>query len=404
MTKLLVINQFASIPENLYGAGERMFHMSPFLNKAGYKVTIISGGYNHLFKKCPEITGLFNIQKFDSFDFIWVRLRKYNSNNFIGRVFSWFEFLFKLFLYKPAERPDIVIVSSMSLLPIVYAVWMKFKYKCKFILEIRDIWPLTPMEIGGYSSKNPLMFFLRKLELFGYKKADFIVSVLPGFKKYLSENGFSKVNFRWIPNGVMPHLNKTITPSINFNKNKFNIVYAGAIGKANALDFLVDACRLIMLEYPHIHVNIIGDGPDKGALMNRSVGLTNVTFFNKVSKNEVAEILVNADVCYIGWHDRKLYNYGVSANKYNDYMLSRRPILSSSTIHDDPVLISRSGIKVDPDPRSIADGIIQFYKMTNKERELMGLSGFEFVTKFQTYPILANSYIDVLKAVALKKI
>ncbi len=400
MKNILVVNQFASTPENMFGAGERIYHLSSYLKDNGFNVKVLSGGYNHLYKNYPSQKGWFTKQSFDSCDFVWVSLKKYKHSSFLGRVFSWFEFVFKLFFFKIKERPDIILVSSMSLLPIIFAVWVKIRYKAKFILEIRDIWPLTPMEIGGYSKWNPLIFFLRQVELLGYRRADYIVSVLPGFKRYLEENGFQSKNFQWIPNGVMLDIKeRKNTPIINLKGDKFNIVYAGAIGKANALEYLVEACHLISKKNSQIHVNIIGEGPEKFKLLEMAKGLENITFFNKVSKEEVGNILEQANACYIGWHDRNIYSYGVSANKYNDYMLAKVPILSSSTIKDDPVLLGQAGIRVSTEPLDIARGLMDLYNMPEESRKTLGMNGFKFVTSSQTYTSLAEKYIKVINSI-----
>ncbi|MND86318.1 putative glycosyl transferase [compost metagenome] len=400
MKNLLVINQFASIPENMFGAGERMYHLSSYLKQSGFNITVLSGGYNHLYKNYPQKKGWFTTQSLDACKFVWVSLKKYKHSSFLGRVFSWFEFVFKLFFFQINDRPDVVLVSSMSLLPIIYAIWIKFRYKAKFILEIRDIWPLTPMEIGGYSKWNPLIFFLRRIELLGYNKANYIVSVLPGFKRYLVTNGFSDKSFEWIPNGVMINTERgKKSPKVILQSNKFNVVYAGAVGKANALEHIVDACRLIEKKYPEIHVSIIGEGPEKQKLIESTSELANISFFDKVSKEEIGDILGYADVGYIGWHDKNIYAYGVSANKYNDYMLAKIPILSSSRIQDDPVLISEAGIRVNTVPKDIAIGIVELYEMSEDSRRELGMNGFRFVTSSQTYLSLAEKYINELNSV-----
>ena len=94
-------------------------------------------------------------------------------------------FLF-LFPKKKLDKPDIIIVSSISLLPILYAVFYKISHpKCKFILEIRDIWPLTLIEVGNYSRKNIFIRFLTWIEKLGYRKADYITSLLKGTNEHI---------------------------------------------------------------------------------------------------------------------------------------------------------------------------------------------------------------------------
>ena len=97
--KVLVINQFASAPAYNTGAGERHFYLASRLAERGFDFTIISGGVNHLFIRNPKTEHLFNEENIKGGRFVWVRLRNYNPESFIGRAFSWFEFLAKLYLF-----------------------------------------------------------------------------------------------------------------------------------------------------------------------------------------------------------------------------------------------------------------------------------------------------------------
>jgi len=47
-------------------------------------------------------------------------------------------------------KPEVVIASSLSLLSVLRVVVLS-KYGAKFVFEVRDIWPLTAIVLGGYS-------------------------------------------------------------------------------------------------------------------------------------------------------------------------------------------------------------------------------------------------------------
>lgn len=145
---LLVINQFTSTPKYSSGAGELFYYLGPFFKKEGINVRVVSGGHNHLFVINPPTPRLFNEEQVDGALFTWVKLRQYKKSSFIGRFLSWIEFLLKLFFLRHKDRPDVVLVSLMSLFPIIYAFWLKIRFGVKVVLEVRDIWPLTPMEFA----------------------------------------------------------------------------------------------------------------------------------------------------------------------------------------------------------------------------------------------------------------
>ncbi len=341
---------------------------------------------------------MFNEENIPGGKFIWVKLRNYKAESFFARVYSWFEFLFKLF-FLPIKKykPDLVLVSSMSLLSSIYGIYLKKKFGIPFVLEIRDIWPLTPMQIGGFSKYNPFIIFFRLLEKYAYKCSDSIISLMPGFNKYYYE--IMKVNKKiyWIPNGIDSSLiNSFQEPSESAKNNFFTIAYTGALGYANAMDCFVSAANLLK-EY-NVEFLIIGDGPEKEKLINLADPYSKIRFRDKIPKEEVIQILKTVDAGFVSWRDLKLYSYGVSANKYNDYMLAGLPIISASNIANDPVLLANCGLQVPSgDVKSIADAILKLAKMSKEERNKMGKNGYDYVIKHNTYTQIAHQYELCLK-------
>ena len=397
-SKLLIISQYASTPKYSSGAGERFFYLLPYFKEAGFKADIVSGSYNHLLIDYPRTPKLFNNEEIPGGKMTWVRLRRYKGSISLGRIFSWLEFFTKLFFLKIKEPPKIVIVSSMSLFPILFGYYLKCKYSTKLILEVRDIWPLTLIELGGYSRKNPFIQLMLWLENFAYRKADCLVSVLPDFQKYIDKILPITKKVIWIPNAI--HYGKNTDGEYDndyLNLENFNVVYTGALGNANAMEYVVDAAFLID-DYQKIKISIIGNGPEKENLIQRAKDLKNIEFFPKIHKSLVLDILDNADVCTISWRKKNIYKYGVSANKYNDYMLSCKPVISASSIANDPIKLSGCGIQVKAEnSREIADAIIKLYLMSIEKRQKMGEKGKEFVMKNNTYSLIANKYIKLLQ-------
>ena len=397
---LLVINQFASTPKYSSGAGERFYYLAPFFKKNGINTRVVSGGYNHLFVSNPPTPKLINEEKVKGGIFIWVRLRKYNKGSFIGRFLSWIEFLLKLFFIKHKDRPDIVLVSSMSLFPIIYAFWLRLRFKARVILEVRDIWPLTPIELGGYGPRNPFIRLMSALERWSYRSSDVLVSVLPDFGKHVQNVLGIQKQTHWIPNAIssssiVSRDRKTATKK----RRDFLVIYAGAIGIANAMDRVVEVATLLK-DHKDIIFRIVGDGPEKERLMEKAKasGLESVDFTGKIPKNRVSETLATADIAVISWNDSRLYEYGVSANKYNDYMLAGLPIVSFSNIQSDPVVLADCGYQVSSsDIGLFADKILELRKKSPRELAGIGRKGQKFVLENQTYEVISTKYIDIIK-------
>jgi glycosyltransferase involved in cell wall biosynthesis len=394
---LIVINQFASTPKYSTGAGERFFFLAGYFKREGIHSTILSASYNHLFKEYPKTDGLFTREDIVGGKIIWVRVRKYNANSFLQRFWSWVEFLLKLFFIKLQQKPDLVLVSSMSLISFFYGYFLKLRYRVPLILEVRDIWPLTPISLGGFSKSNPFIWIMAQIEKFIYKKADHIVGLMPDFGVHVNEILGSSAKVSWIPNGFEPTL-----PESQYEfpfpllKDKFIVVYTGAIGIANEIDFLIQAAELVQ-ENTKIHFCIVGEGPEKNRLVLASEHLKNIHFVPKMTKGQVGEFLKYCSICFIGWQDKDVYRFGVSANKYNDYMFAGKPIISASNMINDPIQSLGCGIHVPAaSSQEIAKAINLLFNMSVLERDLLGKKGLTFLLENQTYSLLGARYLAII--------
>lgn len=396
-----VINQFAGNPES--GWGERHYYFSQNWIKKGYKVTIISGSYNHVFHKLPDAPKQFNLETYEKTPFCWVKVPNYNPKS-VTRFWSFLVFSLKiLFLpIKSLGKPDIIIVSSMPIFPILTGYWLKLLYKSKALFfEIRDIWPLTLVLLGNVSPKHIAVRFIGWFENFGYEKADKIVSLLPNARSHFEKVANAGKKFIYIPNGLdedslsNEEIPKTLESLIP--KEKFIIGYTGTIGLANALEYLVDAAGLLK-DDKRFHFIIIGDGYLKDELSQKSKDFGNISFFSKIRKNQVASAINYFDVCFVGRNNTPLFKHGVSANKYFDYMLAGKPVLDSNNKIKDPVELSKCGIIVKPDSAiAIADGIQQLFNLSDKEREIMGNRGRKYVKEHHNIKYLSSLYIKLFE-------
>lgn len=397
-----IINQTAGKFDS--GWGERHYYLSKHWIEKGYNVKIISGSHNHLFVNQPVVSKKWftyeNIE--DGIQFCWVKVPTYNDNGF-KKFLSNLIYTFRLFFLtsKTLGKPDVLIVSSMPIFPIINGLFFKKKYKAhKLIVEIRDLWPLTPMYLKGYSKNHPLIKVVGWFERVAYRRSDEIVSLLPNASEYISGISNDKSKFHYIPNGIDEKLIGNEELSIDISKiipkDKFIVGYAGTIGLANAMEYFIDASLLI--KEKHIHFVIVGDGNLKSSFQQKVENSTNITFIDKIKKSQVQRMLMYFDVCYLGRYKSPLYLHGVSYNKYFDYMLAKKPILESSELIKDQVELSDCGIIVPPqNSQAIIDGVLKFYTMKKSQRDELGAKGHKFVKKFHDYSFLSNEYIKLFE-------
>ena len=160
------------------------------------------------------------------------------------------------------KKVDIIYASSPDLFSSLVAYYIAKRKKAKFILEIRDIWPLSIMELGGFKKTNPIVVLLQITENFAYKVSDYVVSVLPKAFEHMKHHGLDLSRFKYIPNGIEI---KTMIKTDEVNIDVFKIGYAGTLGIANALKYLIHAAHII--KESNIEIHLLGNGPEKEALM-----------------------------------------------------------------------------------------------------------------------------------------
>lgn len=397
-----ILNMTAGKPDS--GWGERHYYFSKFWSQKGYNVKIISGSYNHLFHNQPKINvnKNFTVEEVeDGITFCWVKIPKYDGGS-IFKLWSMIVFAFKVLFLKTSQlgKPTIILVSSMPIFPILSGWYLKKKHKAsKLFFEIRDLWPLTPMYLKGYSKWHPMVVVMRWVEKFGYKKADKIISLLPNAHVYINKISKEPNKFCWIPNGIDETLliNEKLSNEIvnQIPKDKFVVGYTGTMGLANALEYLIEAA-ILLKDRTDIHFVFVGDGYLKEELQNNVKNNSNVTFIDKINKNKVQHMLSFFDVCFVGRNNTPLFDYGVSSNKFFDYMLAKKPIISSSNKIKDPVELSGCGYVVKPEcSREIVVSVLALHAMSQVERNELGKKGYTYVKEFHNFDYLSNLYLEL---------
>jgi len=397
-----IINQYAGSPH--YGMNYRSYYLAKKFIEGGDSVTIFSGSYSHLFDNFPKTNGIFTEEMIEKINYVWVKTPKYKNSKSIGRVLSMFVFMINLFFFNIFKRkkPDVIIISSLSLFPVLNAyIWSKI-FKIEFIFEVRDIWPLTLIEIGNMSRYHPLVVFLGWFEKLGYKKAKYIISLLPNAKKYMVSRGMKENKFRYIPNGICldeieNYQEVSTEPKKLLPTNKFLVGYVGTLGIANALGYFLEAAKKLK-DNSEIHFVLVGKGGEKNKLQEycKIHRLSNVTFIDPIPKIQVQGMLKLFDVCYIGWHNKHIYKYGISANKIFDYMYSAKPILHSISITDDIVNDAECGISIEAESsEAIKKSILQLCLMDENELNRMGENGKKYVIEYHSYNQLAKKYWSI---------
>jgi glycosyltransferase involved in cell wall biosynthesis len=302
-------------------------------------------------------------------------------------------------------QPDVVIASSTYPLDIWPAHRIARLAGARLLFEVHDLWPLSPMELGGHTRWHPFIMLLQAAENFACRRADAIVSILPRVREHLEAHGMAPSKLHLVPNGVDPAEWEAQTSALPDpldgalralrRDGKFVVGYAGTHGISNALETLLEAAA--RLRGQPVAFVLVGAGPDKPALVRQAalLGLDNVHFFDPVPKAQVPALLRNVDLAYIGWRRQPLYRFGISPNKLIDYMMAARPILHAVEAGNDPVAEAGCGLTVAPeDPQAVADGILHLLALAPECRTALGQRGRRYALAHHTYPVLGRRFLN----------
>jgi glycosyltransferase involved in cell wall biosynthesis len=369
----------------------------------GYRSVMITSDSNKL-AQTPKLHGPYLKQDVDGVELWWVRTLKYRVAKSMRRIISWFDFEWCLWKMNKAalHRPDVLIVSSLSLLTILNGFWLRKRYGCRLIFEVRDIWPLTVIEAGGFSARNPFIKVLSFIEYLGYRYSDAIVGTMPNLREHVTKVLGYERPVACIPMGIESTiLNDRLQVPPDYvakylSVGKFMVAYVGSIGIANALDTFLD-CAESLVSNKEIHFLVVGDGDLRDQYITKYSHLPNLTFAPQVPKAMVQAVLAKFDLLYFSTHMSRRWRYGQSLNKIVDYMLSGKPIVASYSGYPSMINEAGAGTYVESDDISaLGAEIIRYLALPSSERQDIGARGRDWIIANRSYQTLAKGYLSIL--------
>ncbi len=406
--RILLINHYAGSIK--HGMEFRPYYLAREWVLAGHQVQIVAASYSHIRALQPDLMEKGEQkERIDGIHYLWYKTPRYSGNG-ARRVKNMLSFLMRLWRDAKALartfRPDVVIASSTYPMDIWPAQRIARLARARLVYEVHDLWPLSPMELGGMSRWHPFIMWVQWAEDYAYKHSDFVVSMLPKTLGYMISRGLAPGKWAYVPNGVdLTEWQTSTALPLDVEKvigqikacDMPVVCYAGTHGLANALDVLLDAAALLKGK---VQVLLVGTGPERVRLLKRveTEGLDNVTMLNPVSKMVIPQLLTKIDIAYIGWHANPLYRFGISPNKLMDYMMAGKPIIHSVHAGNDPVSEAECGFTVPPgDAVAVAKAIAVLASMSSPERSAIGSRGQRFVMDGRLYPTLARNFLEVIK-------
>lgn len=314
--------------------GVRHYQHTRALARAGHHVSVVTTYVTHKERTVPEeYRGQKVVRETDADGIeVW---RTYSTPGY-GRdlrsrvasygTFAWWSAV----AGARAARPDVVVASSPSLPSAAAAAVLAKARRAPFLLEVRDLWPDSAIEMGLVKDAKTIAV-ARRMERFCYGAADRIVALTEGIRDGMIAQGVPPGKIELITNGVDLEIGADPVPAAApVPDGAVVAMYVGAHGTYSSLDTLLDAADQLR-DAPEVRIVLVGSGDQKARLVEEAGrrGLDNVAFVDPVPKREVPSWLARADICILPYQDRELFA-GALPNKIFDYLGAARPIIASA--------------------------------------------------------------------------
>ncbi|MBK7948595.1 MAG: glycosyltransferase family 4 protein [Deltaproteobacteria bacterium] len=329
----------------------------------GHEVTVLTGVPNH--PRGRIFPGYRNrwIQE-ESVDGIrvirtWMYLTP--NSGFLRRVANYLLFALTAILASPrAERPDVVVATSPQFfVGIAGAIIAKLKRR-PFVLEIRDLWPKSVVELGQLGP-GPVLSTLEALETWLYRSAAGIVVNTRTFHDHITARGVRSEAIELVYNGIDPALFKPRPKNASLLAkhglaDRFTVAYVGTLGLAHGLRLLVDVAERLKSR-SEIHFVLIGDGADREKLEADVArrGLQNFHILGLQPRDAMPDWIASIDVLLVMLRDLPVFET-VIPSKIFEFLAQERPVILAAKGEIRRMMAEAGGaLVIDPE---VADQLI----------------------------------------------
>ena len=232
------------------------------------------------------------------------------------------------------DPADIMYVYTPPATIALPAIVIKTMRRIPFLLEIQDLWPDT-LGATGMMDNRVLLKMVDRWCKWTYRFASGIIVLSPGFKEMLVSRGVPEekieVIYNWCDEEkkiLESFPNESLSEELGFN-GRFNILYSGTMGKAQALKAVLSAAEILKDKIPKIQFVFMGTGIELEQLKKyvNEKQLRNVVFHPRRPVEKIGEVLKLADVLLVHLKDDPLFRITIPS-KIQAYLAAGRPILA----------------------------------------------------------------------------
>ena len=352
------------------------------LQKQGFDVEVITGFPNYPGGKIyPGYKmSVFERKVIDGVTVTRVPLYASHDQRALRRVLNYVSFAASatvagLFFVK---RPDVIYAYHPPLTVGLAAAIIRFFRRTPVVYDIQDMWPDTLRATGMLNNEKALSL-VDSVCRFVYRSMDKIVVLSPGFRRLLLERGVPEskleVIYNWCDESSIGASNEQSQAGAGYKMGQgFSVLFAGNMGRAQALDAVLQAAGIVAGSAPDVRFDFLGGGVEVARLKQLAIdtGLNNVAFHPAVPMAEVGKYLHDADALLVHLKQDPLFKVTIPS-KTQAYMAAGRPIIMA--VDGDAADLIRESqcgyIAQSENPEAIANAVLKMREMSLEDRESM---------------------------------
>lgn len=376
------------------------------LEDAGYTVTTVTGvpnypagrlypGYRIRAVQHEAISGV-NITRLPLFPS--------HDRSSLGRVLNFLSFFVSLSIYGliRGRRHDIAYVYHPPITVGLAAAIFGRVHRLPFILEIQDLWPDT-VAVSGMTGTGRLARILGFLCDFVYRRAAHIIVQSQGMCDTLIGRGVPADKLTVVRNwadAAATDVGQEV-PEPKLPDAPFVFLYAGNLGRMQALETAIEATALAAKSDSRIQLHLVGDGVEAAALRKFAEGPLgeHVMFLPQRPVAALAPLFVQADALLLHLARDPLFEITIPS-KTQFYLAKGMPVVAGIAGEAANILAaSGAAIVVEPENvRALAVAMVSVAAMSPSERRAMGRSGRAYYDANLSFDTGMRKTLDVIAA------
>lgn len=313
--------------------------------------------------------------------------------NYLSFIFS--GLAFAPWLLRGRSFDAIFVFGTSPILQAIPAIWLGRLKNCPVVLWVQDLWPESLSDTGYVTNPGALNVVTHIVKCI-YRRVDLLLVQSRAFIPRVQALAPDK-SVVYYPNSFMdekPGTSGLDTYCPGFDRG-FPVLFAGNLGKAQALEVVLEAATRLRDE-PDICFVMVGDGIRRKWIMQQAVarGLDNIVFPGTFPVEAMPGLMRRASALLVTLADTEIFRLTIPS-KVQAYMAAGRPVVACMNgAAADLVREAGAGVTVPAeDGIALAHALRTLSTEPEAVRESMGVRGRRYYEEHFSHEKLSNELI-----------